>query len=538
MAGCGTGAESGSTLPQSGQSGEQTVRGTSGSTPGTDPPIEPATLANLATHVELRARALAARPYLPADTTLPAGLAELDYDAYRSIRFRSEAALWRGGRFEVQFAHPGFLFAQPVQVNVVGVDGAVPVGFSPTLFHYGDASAEVVDPDALASAVGLGFAGFRVLYPLNQPDRWDEVVSFQGASYFRLVGHGQVYGLSSRGLAIDVASGRVEEFPDFTEFWLEVPSPEDTTLVVHALLNSPSVAGAYRFELSPGVRASMEVDARIFARSDVAKLGIAPLSSMFLYGPDGAGSFDDFRPRVHDSEGLMALTGSGEWIWRPLSNGNGLRVSQLRDIDPQGFGLVQRTRGFEEYLDTEAQYHRRPSEWVHIEGGDWGTGGVELLEIPSPSEFNDNIAAYWVPDEPLRAGEERRYRYRLILFDDLLAEQSLAHVTRSRSGAGNLPGEAREDTELERLFVVDFEGLGPEMRQEAPIEANLEASAGEISDVRVEALPSGTGWRVAFRVAPDRDRPADMRLYLEQSGEPVSETWTYVWYPTESTPDR
>ncbi len=525
-AGCGAGSEPGTTLPQSAQVANPSADTVS------------ATVGDLSAHVESLARASAARAYVAPDTRLPGRLGELDYDAYRTIEFRREEALWRGeSRFEVQFSHPGFLFSKPVRVHVVEGETAEFVDFDPGLFRYGEASAAVVDVDALGAEAGLGFAGFRVLFPLNDPNRWDEVLTFQGASYFRLVGPGQVYGLSSRGLAVNVASGAPEEFPDFREFWLVRPSAEDTTLVLHALLDGPSVTGAYRFEVTPGAHLDVGVDARVFARRDVGKLGVAPMSSMFLYGPEGAGALDDFRPRVHDSEGLMTLTGSGEWIWRPLSNGRGLRVSSLRDRNPQGFGLVQRTRRFEDYLDMEAQYHRRPSEWVQVEGGDWGSGGVELLEIPSPSEFNDNIAVYWVPDEPLLAGQERRYRYRLTTFDNLLDRQTLAYVARTRSGSGTLPGDAG-DPSTERLFVVDFERADPVTRGGELPRARLETSSGEITDLRTQALPSGLGWRASFRLAPDGEQPADMRLYLEQAGERWSETWTYVWYPQANLPGR
>ena len=408
------GAES--TLPPTGRGANPEAVG---ATPDHAEPGSPAeevvedasTPAGLQAFVERRARALARAPYRPRPTSLPGELDELDYDTHRAIRFRPDAALWSSeGRFQIQLFHPGSLFRKPVRVHVVD-DSVRALPFDPDLFRYEGPAAGVRDRVAPV-ADRLGYAGFRVHFPLNDADRMDEVAVFQGASYFRLVGPGQVYGLSGRGLAIDVASDRPEEFPDFTEFWLVRPAPDADTLIVHALLESPTVTGAYRFALVPGDRTELVVDARLFARTDVVKLGVAPLSSMFLYDANLAGAFDDFRPEVHDSDGLLMHTRSEEWIWRPLGNRRGLRVTSLRDVDPLGFGLAQRARDFDAYLDLEARYHLRPSAWVRVDSADrWGPGGVELLEIPTDTEFNDNIAAYWVPDGPFLAGDARRYRY-------------------------------------------------------------------------------------------------------------------------------
>jgi glucans biosynthesis protein len=490
------------------------------------------TPAGLQAFVERRARALARAPYRPRPTSLPGGLDELDYDSHRAIRFRPDAALWSSeGRFQVQLFHPGSLFTKPVRLHVVD-DSVRALPFDPDLFRYEGPAAGVRERVAPV-ADRLGYAGFRVHFPLNDADRMDEVAVFQGASYFRLVGPGQVYGLSGRGLAIDVASDRPEEFPDFTEFWLVRPAPDADTLIVHALLESPSVTGAYRFALVPGDRTELVVDARLFARTDVVKLGVAPLSSMFLYDANLAGAFDDFRPEVHDSDGLLMHTRSEEWIWRPLGNRRGLRVTSLRDVDPLGFGLAQRARDFDAYLDLEARYHLRPSAWVRVDSADrWGPGGVELLEIPTETEFNDNIAAYWVPDGPFLAGDARRYRYKVSTFEARLPQQTLGQVVRTRVGSTSLPGAPAEDATHSRRFVIDFgggplEGLGPD----TDVEVIAETLAGSIDEVRAEPLPDGAGWRASFRVRAGGDRPPDMRVYLASGGRPLTETWSYAWYP-------
>jgi len=491
--------------------------------------LAPLTPATLFEHITERARRLAEIPYAPPEAVLPAALERMDYEQYRSIRFRPEAALWHNETpFEVQLFHPGSLYRESVRIHLVHEQQIAALSFDKNRFRYDGRAASIADIVSPA----LGYAGFRIHYPLNSTAIKDEVVAFLGASYFRLLGQGHVYGLSSRGLAVDVALESGEEFPSFREFWLVRPGPEATTLTFYALLDSPSVTGAYRFDLEPGAPTTLEVDARLFARHDVAKLGVAPLSSMFLYGPDRTPPFDDFRPQVHDSDGLLMHTAAGEWIWRPLGNGPGLQVTSLRDDTPWGFGLVQRDRDFDNYLDLETNYHRRPSEWVALGEGDWGSGVVELLAIPADSEFNDNIAAYWVPDQPFMAGDERRYRYRLMTFDSRLETQTLAAVERTRIGRDALPGQSASSPPSQRRIIVDFSGGDlSSFENTQPVEAQLETSAGQTSDLRVQPLPDGRGWRAAFRLAPEGNRPADMRLYLTLDGRRLTETWSYVWYP-------
>lgn len=511
-------------------------------------------------HVVDLARERAEAMWVPPQTGLAARVADLTYAQYRDIRFRSDQAIWRGAApFEVQLFHPGGGNDTPVRIHLVEDGRSRLLPFDTALFSYGD----LVDAADVDLEPRVGFPGFRVLHAMNDPDKMDEVVAFLGASYFRLVGPRQVYGLSSRGLAVDIAEPGGEEFPDFVEFWLVRPEPEARELAFYALLDGPSVTGAYRFELVPGTAEGvladgaeaveppldggdastgtvLAVQARLFARRDVRKLGIAPLTSMYLHGPLLPGGHDDFRPRVHDSEGLLMLTSRDEWIWRPLTNGSGVRVTSLRDVDPDGFGLVQRARAFDDYMDLEALYHRRPSYWVAIDG-EWGSGGVELLEIPTTSEFNDNVVAYWVPDRPMEAGDELELRYRIVTFDDRLAggaahggplpTQTLARVVRTRIGWDALPGEADPPPRSVRRVVVDFEGRGLErLPPDAEPTAELSTSSGTISDLRVRPLPGG-GRRATFALSPDGDRGADMRLFLRLGDTAITETWSYLWEP-------
>lgn len=478
-----------------------------------------------------RARSMAAEPHRQASNTLPGVLRDLNYDQYRSIRFNSESAVWRDeSLFEVQLFHPGFLYTRPVRIHVVEDGQIEELAFSPELFRYEGPAAHLegrIPEDT-------GFAGFRVHYPLNRADYADEFLVFLGASYFRVVGRDQGYGLSGRGLAIDTASSNGEEFPEFREFWLIQPEADASRLTVIALMDSPSLTGAYRFEVIPGRDVVMEVDARLFARSDVRKLGVAPLTSMFAYGETTVRLPDDFRPRVHDSDGLLARTARDEWIWRPLSNPRRLRITSLQDSEPRGFGLFQRNRDFDAYLDMEARYERRPSKWVEPLDGDWGSGGVELVEIPTPSEVNDNIVAYWVPDATFRAGQERHFRYRVSTLTDRHNDQRVARVVRMRQGWGAVPGQENPPPRSVRHFSVDFSGgelEGLDISQ--PVEAELTSSTGEVRNLMVQRLPDGNTWRASFRLQPDGERPADFRLHLSLRDRRLTETWSYVWYPDE-----
>lgn len=475
-----------------------------------------------------QARALAASPYRPPDRAqVPQPLRDLNYSQYRDIRFNKDEALWSGrSLFNIEFFHLGFLYRDPVTIHEV-VDGEVrTVAYQPSLFDYGknEGLQQLADPN-------LGFAGFRVHYPINDPEYKDELLVFLGASYLRMVGRGQSYGLSARGIAVDTATSKGEEFPRFKEFWLERPGPNATSLVFYALLDSESITGAYRFELHPRGDTVLNIQSRLFAREDIEKLGVAPLTSMFLYGSNRVRHYDDYRPQVHDSDGLLMQTGQGEWIWRPLNNPPKLNVSSLLDQGPLGFGLLQRERDFLQFQDLEARYDVRPSFWV-TPHGDWGKGRLQLVEIPTPDETNDNIVAFWVPDEPFEAGQERSFEYQLRASGSELTPAHLATVQRTRIGWGAIPGARQKPPRSLRQFKVDF--LGGELDAldpSQPVEPKLTVSSGEVTDLIVQHLPQGRGWRVAFKLRPEQGTPVDMRLFLKLRGQRLSETWNYVWTP-------
>jgi glucans biosynthesis protein len=478
-------------------------------------PPPPAAPPEYFAELERRARSLAAEPANDRPKIeLPKQLVKLTYDQYRKIRFRPEKSLWRDlpGRFEVQFFHPGFGYVEGVGVSLIENGQANRFPFSTDLFSYEGLPAP--PPPA-----GLEFTGFRVHTPLNVAAYRDEVVVFHGASYFRPLGKGTVYGLSARGLAIDMGEPQPEEFPSFTQFYLVRPGPNDDVLWILALLESRRATGAYAFHLQPGDPTLIDVTAKIFVREPVAALGIAPLTSMYLFGEDAPNRFGDFRPEVHDSDGLSMLGSSGEWLFRPLRNPQKTVTTSFRLDAPRGFGLVQRDRSFDHYQDLEARYQDRPSAWVEPIAG-FGKGSLRLLEIASQLETDDNIAMAWVPDELPARGEPLSLSYRLHVGSADDVKGPTARVGGTRIGK----------TEKGVRFLVDF--IGPELLRGEDVQAVLSITGGRILEQHVEHNTFAEGVRASFEVAAEPNaRDVELRAFLKSKNDVLTETWSYLWQP-------
>ncbi len=477
------------------------------------------------------AEALAAKPFDGRVPPLPAPLAGLDYDAYRDIRFRPDRALLGegGGPFRLQLFHRGFLFPRPVAVSLVRDGFSSPVRYDPALFDFGRTRIDGTLPS------DLDFAGIRIHAPLNRPDRLDELCVFVGASYFRVLGKDQLYGLSARGLALGTEGDR-EEFPFFRAFFIEVPGPGATALTIHALLDSPSVAGAYRFTIEPGVATVTRVGATLYPRQPLASVGIAPLTSMFFISETDRGHSDDYRPELHDSDGLQLATGSGEWLWRPLDNPGQRRVSAFLDRAPRGFGLMQRDRDFASYQDLEAGYERRPSAFVEPEG-DWGEGSVMLVELPTDNETADNIVAFWRPKTPYEAGQPVRlaYRMRSLAGETLHPNGRVMNTFVAEAAASGAARKTQDAAALRyRRFLIDFGGgsLDAILGDPSPPEIVASASTGQIAATSIVPNPHVGGFRVALDVRLDGPGSTELRVHLRKGERALTETWSYPWSAT------
>jgi glucans biosynthesis protein len=463
------------------------------------------------------ARKTARSPYVAPSTELPAELASLGYDAYRGIRFKPEHGPWKqdGLGFHLEFFHRGGLSRERIDIFEVHDGKAIP-------FRY-DAAQFTFDPrSATAPAGDIGYAGFRI-HAHNVPGM-DEMAVFLGASYFRSLAANQTYGLSGRGLALATASARGEEFPIFRSYWIVRPKAGDTSVQVYALLDSPSVSGAYAFKITPGAATVYDIECTLFPRVTLDMVGIAPLTAMYLYGPADQGGFDDFRGAVHDADGLQLRTGSDEAIWRVLTNPPKPEESSFQDTGPKGFGLMQREQSQAVFEDYEARYDLRPSGYVTPKGN-WGKGAVHLIELPSNTEGFDNIVAFWRPAAPLAPHRGHSYHYTVMWGSPVVDPQiqTIGRVVQTRTG--------KDINGYGRVFMVDFalKGIDPDT-----LTAVAEASAGTLSAVRLQTLNDRGVIRAWFHLElghlqPEQAKTADLRLALHKDATALTETWMFRW---------
>jgi glucans biosynthesis protein len=463
------------------------------------------------------ARSLSKQPFKAPPTDIPDAFKSLTYDQYVAIRHRAGSAVWSAENigFALDPLHRGFIFSPQMQINVVAEGQARRIHYDPALFDFG----QLKTPPNLGD---IGFSGFRVLAPTGD-GAFSELATFQGASFFRAVARGQNVGDMARALSIKTADPRGEEFPAFRAIWIERPTLAANALVLHALIDSESVTGAYRFTLRPGEATIIDTECTLFARVMVDSFGIATMSATHLSGWIDPRRSEDLRPNVSEVGGLQMLTGKGEWLWRPVANRDTLQVSTFVDENPRGFGFLQRDRNFDRYQDDDQHWEARPSLWIEPIG-DWSSGGVQLIEIPSESEINDNIIAFWKPRQALAVGSETAFAYRQFWCWNPPVRPSLAMATQSLSGKGSSPKRHR--------FVVQFEGEA--LRQPAnadDIRPNLTASPGTVSSVRTFISADRMTYRVSFELDAGGDSFSELRLVVEAASKPISETWIYRWTP-------
>ena len=484
--------------------------------------------------IQSRARDLANKPYVPLNVdSLPDWIKKLDFKQYQDIQFNKNQALWASENlpFQAMFFHPGYIYREPVILNEFTKSHQQQIRLAEAYFNYGPLLQKHGDlpPDG-------GFAGFRLHTPLNKPDRFDELVAFQGSSFWRALGKNQHYGLSARGIAVDAGvEGVTEELPSFREFWLRKPEKEDTSATVYALLDGPSYAGAYSFKINPGNETIINVKAVLFTRRAVQRLGIAPMSSMFWFGENSRRRFDDYRPEVHNSDGLAIRMGTGERLWRPLSNDSGKPEASFFKMDKcDGFGLLQRDRRFAAYEDGEANYHLRPSLWVEPTN-DWGAGRVILMEIPTSNELSENMVAMWEPSHIPQAGDRVEFRFRQRWTMDPNPSVSGGYVVATRSGVRDAKTE-------QRTIMVEFTGDSISQASDTPLTAEVNpVGAGaekiKILDVSVQPMPEER-WRVTFRITPATEGaklseigPIELRCSLKRGENFLTETWVHRVIP-------
>jgi glucans biosynthesis protein len=468
-------------------------------------------------NVVQQAKELAAKPFRPPKP-IPDFLKNISYDAFRDIRFKPEQALWHQSntKFQVMLIHPGLYYDHSVAINIIDAAGVHQVQYSTTYFDYGhNKFVDKIPAD-------LGFAGFKLTYPLHTKDVQNQFIVFAGASYFRAVGADENFGLSARGLAVDTGLQTGEEFPFFKEFWLVRPAPDADQMMVYALLDSKRVTGAYQFLIKPGDTTTVDVKATLFERAKIDELGIAPLTSMFFYGEDSDRPKGYWRPEVHDSDGLLVHSSTGEWIWRPLINPSQLVISSFQLTNPRGFGLMQRDRHFYDYEDLEARYDTRPSAWIEPKG-DWGDGAVTLVEIPSDKEVNDNIVAFWVPKTVPKVGDPINIAYTLN-WTDYAPEPPSGKVTGTYIGDGDTPGSKR--------IVLDFDSKELSgLPDNADVHGVITVGdGGKLLQNNIERNPVTGGWRLVFQIKPP-NKPLELRAFLKNGNDTVSETWSFLLPP-------
>ncbi|MBT2339045.1 glucan biosynthesis protein G [Pseudomonas fluorescens] len=472
--------------------------------------------------VSAKAQELAGQKYEAPRSNLPNEFREMKFADYQKIRFRTEKAEWADQKtpFRLSFYHQGMHFDTPVKINEITATNVEEIKYDPSRFDFGDVK---FDPKATEQ---LGYAGFRVLYPINKADKQDEIMTMLGASYFRVIGKGQTYGLSARGMAIDTALPSGEEFPRFREFWIQRPKPTDKHLVIFALLDSPRATGAYRLTLRPGTDTVVDVKSRMFLRDRVTKLGVAPLTSMYLFGANQPSKVLNYRRELHDSSGLSIHAGNGEWIWRPLNNPKHLAVSNFSVENPRGFGLLQRGRDFSHYEDLDDRYDKRPSAWIEPKG-DWGKGTVDLVEIPTADETNDNIVAFWSPEKLPEPGQPLDFSYRLhwTLDEASLHSPDSAWVKQTLRSTGDVKqSNLIRQPDGSVAYLVDFEG--PSL-QDLPEDADVRSQVsvgdnGEIVENSVRYNPETKGWRLTLRLKiKDAKQATEMRAALVRPLTPV-----------------
>ena len=473
--------------------------------------------------VVARAQAAAAAPYrAPAAT--PQFLREVGYDQYRGMRYQVRHNLWAAdrSRFQVTPVMPGGVYAHLIPINVVDGERVEPVAFHKAYFNFDDAALAAQIPD------DLGYAGFELSYRFMRSHVQEKFLVFAGASYFRAVGQGQQWGLSARGAAIDTGLPTGEEFPDFVEYWLERPARDATRMTLYALLDSPRLAGAYAYVVTPGVTTILDVRSVLFPRSRIQLLGVAPLTSMYYYGENTPRPMGAWRPEVHDSDGLL-IAGPQAQVWRPLLAPPGVRLEDFEAGAVTAFGLLQRDTRFAAYEDVGARYDQRPSALVEPKTG-FEQGHVVLVQLPTSNEYLDNIVALWTPAAGAAPGARLEYAYSLRFGPPTIAHTDLGEAVRSFVGRDFVGANVKEGS---YRLIADFRGgklasLAPR----SPVTVKLRVrDSGVVLEHQVERVSATGDWRFSVLVRPAPEQPLALQAQLVLGDQALTEVWDYELPP-------
>ncbi|TGL17685.1 glucan biosynthesis protein D [Leptospira yanagawae] len=458
--------------------------------------------------------------FVPTPVFKIPGLDGISFEDYRQIEYKPDVAIWKNLAlpYQLHFFHPGHIYSNGIKIYEVIEEKPVEIPYDSSRFHFGNLP---LTDDFFELSKKLQYTGFRVHYPINQKEALEEFLVFQGSSYFRALSKDQVYGLSGRGLAINTGPEGKEEFPIFESFYIKRPEKNDSSILIYAIMNSESVAGAYEFFVTPGEITTIDIRAKIYLRKKIKRLGLSPITSMFLYGESNIPILGNIHPEIHDSDGLLTYLGEDNWEWRPLINPKKTKLTSIELNHPKGFGLIQRDRKFKSYQDEKLLYHRRPSVWVEPKG-DWGEGELYLLEFTTNLDSDDNITIFWEPNIPPNLKEGYEFQYRLSYIEKSPETHQLGKTSSYYKGTDPLfPKEKM----LTLYFTGDvLKALDPKTELKAIIKNDM-IPADQIR-YQIEKIRELDQWRLQIWHSSPIE-VSNWKVHLEKENQKITETWIY-----------
>jgi len=443
-------------------------------------------------------------------------LLPIEYEKYSEIRFKPEYTFWReNSKFHMQFFPQGYIYQESIKINEVWEDYQTPIFYQGSYFSI----PHGINIDKFNEL--SGFSGLKLLYPINSENVHEEFAVFQGSSYFRIISKGQIYGLSARGIAINTGLQTPEEFPIFSEFWIEKPKPKSEKVIVHSHLVGNSIEGYYKFTLYPGEVSKAEVTFESIIKRDIEKIGIAPLTSMFWYG-ESSTSLNPPYPESHDSDGLL-IQDDQTFIWIPLENPKKPTTTIFKVKKLKGFGLMQRDREFSSYEDPRYEYHKRPSAWVEpVNSENWENGYISLYRIPTRDDLMDNIIVFYSPEKLPTKGDNIKFSYNIKMIDKLKLDDDFAEVVSTKI-------IQNKDKNLISFFI-DFKGLDLKNFEEKDYKFNLEGEDYEVLECLLNPINNLDKLRVSIKLSQKNKNITSSTIsgFISEDSKIKSEVWKYI----------